>query len=105
MSATGPAPEAEVNWDAFMGRTRALLQSRSPKVRNPFLLTDVPAMAADSNVTSEQRTELFLALLDVYALHRDRPSKLAMHRAGEALLTLEAHVSSCAVVDLSLIHI
>ena len=87
-----------------MGRTRALLQSRSPKVRNPFLLTDVPAMAADSNVTSEQRTELFLALLDVYALHRDRPSKLAMHRAGEALLTLEAHVSSCAVVDTSMLQ-
>lgn len=92
-------PGAGLDWGAFMSRTRGLLQNRSPKVRNAFLLIDVPITAADSDVTSEQRTELFLALLDVYALHRDRPSKLAMHRAGEALLTLETSVSSCALVD------
>ena len=94
MSATGPAPEAEVSWDAFMGTTRALLQSRSPKVRTQNLTIDVPVMAADPDVTSEQRTELVLALIDAYPLYRDRPSRLLLQSAVDTILHLEAQKSS-----------
>ena len=102
MSATGPAPEAEVSWDAFMGTTRALLQSRSPKVRTQNLTIDVPVMAADPDVTSEQRTELLLALIDAYPLYRDRPSRLLLHNTVDTILHLEAQKSSRALVNTEL---
>ena len=102
MSATGPAPEAEVSWDAFMGTTRALLQSRSPKVRTQNLTIDVPVMAADPDVTSEQRTELVLALIDAYPLYRDRPSRLLLQSAVDTILRLEVQKSSSALVNTGL---
>ena len=94
MSATRPAQECEVNWDAFMGTTRSLLQSRSPKVRTQNLTIDVPVMAGDPDVTSEQRTELVLALIDAYPLYRDRPSRLLLQSAVDTILHLEAQKSS-----------
>ena len=99
MSATGPAPEAEVSWDAFMGTTRALLQSRSPKVRTQNLTIDVPVMAADPDVSSEQRAELVLALIDAYPLYRDRPSRLLLQSAVDTILRLGAQKSSRALVN------
>ena len=102
MSATGPAPEAEVNWDAFMGRTRSLLQSRSPKVRTQNLTIDVPVMAADPDVTSEQRAELVHALINAYPLYRDRPSRLLLQSAVDTILRLEAQKSSSALVNTGL---
>ena len=102
MSATRPAQECEVNWDAFMGTTRSLLQSRSPKVRTQNLTIDVPVMAADPDVTSEQRTELLLALIDAYPLYRDRPSRLLLQGAADSNLRSEAQKSSDALVKTDL---
>lgn len=102
MSATEPASETELNWDAFMGRTRSLLQSRSPKVRSQNLSIDVPFMAADPDTTSEQRTEILLALIDAYPLYRDRPSRLLLQSSADTILRLEAEKSPSALVNTGL---
>ena len=85
-----------------MGRTRALLQSRSPKVRTQNLTIDVPVMAGDPDVTSEQRTELVLALIDAYPLYRDRPSRHLLQGAADSILRLEAEKSPRALVSTEL---
>ena len=85
-----------------MGTTRSLLQSRSPKVRTQNLTIDVPVMAADPDVTSEQRTELLLALIDAYPLYRDRPSRLLLQGAADSNLRSEAQKSSDALVKTDL---
>ena len=98
--ATGDcSTDAGIDWGAFMGRTRALLQSRSPKVRTQNLTIDVPVMAADPDVSSEQRAELVLALIDAYPLYRDRPSRLLLQSAVDTILRLEAQKSSRALVN------
>ena len=98
--ATGDcSTDAGIDWGAFMGRTRALLQSRSPKVRTQNLTIDVPVMAADPDVSSEQRAELVLALIDAYPLYRDRPSRLLLQSAVDTILRLGAQKSSRALVN------
>lgn len=92
------------DWEAFFARTKDVLQCRNPKVRNTFITNEIHSVAASSQVTSAQRTDLFLELVNNYALYRERPSKLVMRRAGAALLRSEAARSPMPLVDTEMVQ-
>lgn len=102
-SADDGPPDSLADWDTFLARTVALLQSSRSKVRNAFLTDGVPAVATDADVSSAQRAELLLELIRVYAAHADRASRLALLRAGDALLRAEADASQVPLIDTELV--
>ena len=98
-SADDGPPDSLADWDTFLARTVALLQSSRSKIRNAFLTDGLPAVATDADVSSAQRAELLLELIRVYAAHADRASRLALLRAGDALLRAEADASQVPLID------
>ena len=72
------------DWEAFFARAQDVLQCRNPKVRNTFITNEIHSVAADPQVTSAQRTHLFLELVNNYSLYRERPSKLCLLYTSDA---------------------
>lgn len=92
------------NWDTFLSRAQDALQCRNPNVRNTFITDDIHSVAADPQVTSAQRADLFLKLVSNCPLQRERESKLAMRRAGASLLRGEASMSPTPLVATEMVQ-
>ena len=92
------------NWDTFLSRAQDALQCRNPNVRNTFITDDIHSVAADPQVTSAQRADLFLKLVSNCPLQRERTSKLAMRRAGASLLRGEASMSPTPLVATEMVQ-